>query len=260
MSASTHPPRTRVVLRLPIDTTSLPALAEHRVFVDARRMTGDQLGELAALPDLQFLELSGAEVDLSPLDASATLRHLHLDNPARLDGLDRLTQLTSFGLYYLPRISTLDQIGQLVGLHSLSISTPPSYDASRKCHRVKSLAPLATLTRLQRLVMRGILPERDRLHPLEALVALQTLEVTHVFEFTVEDYAGLARALPNTSGHCLVPFFEATWAGTCKRCGGPRVALTAPPPRTSRTLCPNCQRKRLDAHVERWNNALGVTS
>src|SRR3954469_22472911 len=124
MSASTHPPHKRVVLRPPIDTTSLPSLSEHRVFVDARRITRGELGDLAALPDLQFLELSGAEVDLSPLAASATLRHLHLDNPARLDGLDRLKQLTSFGLYYLPRINRLDQIGELGDLHSLLVSTP----------------------------------------------------------------------------------------------------------------------------------------
>lgn len=259
MSASSHPAPKRVVVRLPIDPT-LTALSEHRVFVDARRVTSVQLSELAALPDLQFLELSGPAIDLSPLAASATLRDLHLDNPARLDGLDRLKQLTSFGLYYLPRIKALDQIGELGELHSLWISTPPSYDASRKCHRVQSLAPLAKLSRLQRLVLRGILPERDRLQPLETLASLQTLEVTHVFDFAVEDYAGLARALPNTSGHCLVPFFEASWAGTCDRCGGARVALTAPPPRTSRTLCPRCQRDRLDAHVERWNHALGVTS
>lgn len=260
MSAPSRLPGKRVVLKFPIDARRLPVLAGHRVFVDARRFTSVELEELAALPDLEFLELSGVEVDLSPLAAVAPLRHLHLDNPARLDGVDQLQQLTSFGLYYLPRITSLDQIGQLGHLHSLLISTPPGYDPSRKCHRVQSLAPLATLGLLQRLVLRGILPERDRLRPLERLAGLQTLEVTHVFDFTVQDYARLARALPNTSGHCLVPFFEASWAGTCNRCGGARVALTAPPPRTPRMLCRACQRDRLDAHVERWNNAFGATN
>jgi len=64
MSASSHPAPKRVVVRLPIDPT-LTALSEHRVFVDARRVTSVQLGELAALPDLQFLELSGPAIDLS---------------------------------------------------------------------------------------------------------------------------------------------------------------------------------------------------
>jgi len=257
--ASLQPSRKRVVLRFPIDPTRLPALADHRAFVDARQLTNLELGELAALPDLEFLELSGTETDLSPLASSPTLRHLSLDNPAHLDGLGRLKQLTSFGLYYLPRIHALDQVGELHNLQSLAISTPPSYDASRKCHRVQSFAPLARLPHLRQLVMRGILPDTDRLRPLEALVSLQTIEVTHVFAFTMEDYASLARAVPNASGHCLVPFFEAAWTGLCSRCGGARVALTAPAPRTSRTLCPRCQRKRLDAHVERWNIALGVT-
>ena len=257
MSASSQPVRSRVVLRFPIDAAALPTLSGHRVFVDARRVTSSELGELAALPGLEFLELSGPEIDLSPLAASATLRHLHLDNPARLDGLHRLTQLTSFGLYYLPRIDVLDQVSELGNLRSLLVSTPPGYDASRKCHRVQSLAPIARLAQL--LVLRGILPDRDGLRPLEALVALQTLEVTHVFAFAVHDFARLARALPNTSGHCLVPFFQASWAANCRRCGGARVALTAPPPRAPRTLCPGCQRERLNAHVERWNAALAVT-
>ena len=213
MSGSSLPVGNRVVLRFPIDAAAPPALSGHRVFVDARRVTSAELGELAALPGLEFLELSGPEIDLSPLAASATLRHLHLENPARLDGLHRLKQLTSFGLYYLPRIDVLDQVSELGNLRSLLISTPPGYDASRKCHRVQSLAPIARLAQLQRLVLRGILPDRDGLRPLEALVALQTLEVTHVFAFTVQDYARLARALPNTSGHCLVPFFAGELGG-----------------------------------------------
>src|SRR4051794_7246628 len=100
--ASLQPSRKRVVLRFPIDPTRLPALADHRVFVDARQLTNLELSELAALPELEFLELSGTETDLSPLASCPTLRHLSLDNPAHLDGLGRLKQLTSFGLYYLP--------------------------------------------------------------------------------------------------------------------------------------------------------------
>src|SRR4051812_6018359 len=122
MSAPSQPVRSRVILRFPIDIAALPRLSEHRVFVDARRVTGAELGELAALPGLEFLEMSGPEIDLSPLAASATLRHLHLDNPARLDGLHRLKQLTSFGLYHLPRIDGLEQVGELGNLRSLLIS------------------------------------------------------------------------------------------------------------------------------------------
>ena len=64
---------------------------------------------------------------------------------------------------------------------------------------------------------------------------------------------GLARALPSTRGNCLRPYYEAHWAGTCRRgCGQARVALTAPPPRSPRTLCPGCDRERLERHVGAW--------
>jgi hypothetical protein len=104
--------------------------------------------------------------------------------------------------------------------------------------------------------MRGILPDDRTLTPLYALTQLETLEVTHVYCFTLEDYARLAKALPNTKGHCLVPYFEASWTGLCSKCGGPRVALTGPPPRSRRLACPSCQAERLRRHEAEWNEIL----
>jgi hypothetical protein len=247
--------RRRIVLRFPLDPGSLSELSGQSVFIDAKRLGSAELGELSVLPGLESLELARAEADFSPLAACLTLRWLTLTDPASLDGVERLQQLTGLSLYHLPRLHAVDALRELRGLTSLRLSTPPSYDASRKYHHVRSLEPLAHLAKLQKLVLRGIMPDVDRLRPLEALRGLQTLEVTHVFAFDITDYTRLARALPNTSGHCLVPFFEATWAGRCPRCGANRVALTAPPPRTARTLCPACQRQRLEAHVTRWNAA-----
>src|SRR5262249_39058875 len=157
----------------------------------------------------------------------------------------------------LPRISSLDPIGRLTRLRTLAMSTPPGYDASRKCHDVETLAPLSALHALEKLTMRGILPARDRLRPLHTLARLQSLDVSHVYAFGLEDYAGLARALPHASGHCLQPYFSAEWAGRCSRCQSPRVVLTAPPPRTSRFVCSTCQADRLEAHVQKWNRVLG---
>ena len=202
------------------------------------------------------LELNGLHVSAAPLAGCDSLRELRLTAPSTLEGLALLQQLESLTLYYLPHIDSLEPVGELKNLRRLFVSTPPSYDASRKCHRVVSLAPLGRLSRLEQLTLRGILPDQDQLHPLERLSGLRTLEVTHVFAFGLEDYAGLARALPRTEGHCLVPYFEAHWTGSCRRCGGRRVALTAPPPRSARLLCPACNAPRLAAHVARWEQVV----
>src|SRR4030095_8997101 len=102
-----------------------------------------------------------------------------------------------------------------------------------------------------------ILPDDETLEPLHALTQLETLEITHVYTFALEDFARLARALPNTTGHCLVPYFTASWAGVCPKCGSARVALTAPPPRSPRMACPSCHADRLRRHEARWKEIAG---
>ena len=123
---------------------------------------------------------------------------------------------------------------------------PPGYDASRKCHLVETLAPLARLTALESLTMRGVLPDDRRLDPLHSLKTLRELAITHVYEFGLEDYAALARALPAARGHCLQPSFAASWAGTCKRCGVARVGVCSIRFRTflvtrTATGCTHCE-------------------
>jgi len=140
-------------------------------------------------------------------------------------------------------------------LRRLHLSTPPSYDASRKVHHVDSLEPLGHLRKLESLVMRGVLPTIGGLQPLHRLLLLRHLEITHVYVFPIAEYAQLARALPLEEGHCLVPYFEAPWTGSCKKWGRQRVALTAPWPRTPSVLCSVCNRERLDRHIEVWNRA-----
>jgi len=111
---------------------------------------------------------------------------------------------------------------------------------------------------IERLVADGSSPKRTSARsPLHVLKALREIAVTYVYAFGLEDYAALARALPETRGHCLEPYFAAYWAGTCKRCGTARVALTAPPPRTPRVVCPECGKRRLTEHVARWYAHVG---
>ena len=190
---------------------------------------------------------------LSALADLPRLQDLHLVDPGTLEGLEQLQRLIWLTLYHFPKIHSLTPIGTLTKLRSLLVSTPPSYDAPRRCHHVETLDPLGRLSHLEALTLRGVLPGEGRLDALGALKGLGELAITHVYAFDLEDYARLARALPSTRGNCLRPYYEAHWAGTCRRgCGQARVALTAPPPRSPRTLCPGCDRERLERHVSAW--------
>lgn len=234
-------------------------------FVNQRRQSMRMLeavgtaGGLAALaassPDAEAVRVCKLRDPLLPFAGLSSLRHLEIHDPLTLDGLDHLTQLSSLTIYSFPRVHSLEPLGGLTELRRLQLSTPPSYDASRKVHHVDSLEPVGRLRNLEWLVMRGVLPTIGGLHPLHRLLHLRELEITHVYGFAMDEYAQLARGLPLVRGHCLLPYFEATWTGSCKKCGRQRVALTAPRPRTASVLCPACNRDRLERHIGAWNRA-----
>jgi len=252
----------RVVLREPpLDVGELAQYqSASRVRVAGSTFKATDLSALAVLPHLTHLEISGARVNLGGLANLQNLRSLSLDDPRTLDGLESLTQLKDLTVYCFSHIRSLAPVGKLAQLEKLYVSTPPSYDASRKCHEVESLAPISDLKQLCSLVMRGTLPDDRTLKPLHTLTQLETLEITHVYCFGLEDYASLALALPKTTGHCLQPYFEANWAPPCRKCGRRRVVLTGPPPRCPRFLCPDCNSAKLAQHVDKWEAIAGVRS
>jgi hypothetical protein len=217
-------------------------------------MTASDLEAVAREADVVRLRIVGLKQSLGPLERLVSLRELELVDPRTIDGLDRLQHLEALTLYAIAHVSSLAPVAKLTNLRKLLVSTPPGYDASRKCYEIESLEPIASLTRLEKLTMRGIMPRAGRLKPLERLNSLRNIGITHVYVFEIEDYAQLARALPDAQGHCLQPVFQAPWAGMCSHCGGARVAFTAPPPRSPRTACPVCDRARIERHVNAWNS------
>ena len=146
----------------------------------------------------------------------------------------------------------------LPALRAISMSTIPSWDASRRCLTVESLEPLCRLERLESLSLMGVSPLDARLDWLQQLKTLKYLHISHVFQFQIEDYAALARALPEAAGHCLLPYYAMPHLPLrCKRCGGEVVFITGPRPRARHQLCPICDERKLQAHEAQWNAALG---
>ena len=223
------------------------------ISLDGRRLSVADLYAVAARPDVTRVRIFALKQSLAPLAPLMSLRHLELTDPYVLDGLDHLEQLESLMLYAFPRITSLDLVGTLTSLKKLMLSTPPGDDASRSYYEVESFDPLARLSSLESLTMRGIVPKSGGLEPIYRLTQLRRVDITHVHVFGLEDYARLAAALPLAEGHCLQPVHEAQWAGTCPRCGSARSALTAPPPHGPKTACPICDRERIERHLAAWN-------
>ena len=194
---------------------------------------------------------------LAPLRALRRLQALELDDPPTLSGLDSLSDLKCLVLRHFRRIRSLSLVEPLSRLRVLSMSTIPSWDASRRCLEVDSLEPCSRLSGLESLCLMGVRPLKGRLEPLQRLVSLKYLHISHVYQFELEDYAALARALPNASGHCLQPYYALPHLGLrCKRCGEEMVFLTGPRPRTRHQLCPKCNKHKLEGHVQLWNDAV----
>lgn len=223
------------------------------ISLDGRRISVADLYAVAARPDVTRVRIFALQQSLAPLAPLLSLHHLELTDPFVLDGLDQLEQLESLMLYAFPRITSLDLVGSLPHLEKLILSTPPGYDASGKCYEVESFEPLARLTQLESLTIRGVVPKIGGLEPLHRLPQLRRVDITHVRVFGLEDFARLAAALPLTEGHCLQPVYEASWAGDCPRCTSARVVLTAPPPHRPKIACPICDRERIERHLTAWN-------
>ena len=215
----------------------------------------------AARPDIMsasWLDLSEVrDTDLSFLRANRSLRVLYVGNAYSLRGIDALSQVRELRLIHIPKVHSLGPLAELPDLQALVIATPPSWDASRRCIEVESLAPLSRLKNLVRLDLCGVLPLDRTLAPLCRLVNLRYLLISHVYAFGVGDYAELARRLARTVGACLRPCYSMGFETPCRRCGNQTVFLTGPRPRARRQLCLDCDRTKLEEHIGRWNELTG---
>jgi hypothetical protein len=249
------------------DHVSSPRCPRQPMMPNAPRMIGDRLlfscrmEVVADRPDImsaRALEMTAVrDTDIAFLRGNPNLRVLYLVEAQTLQGIAALPQIRELVLLHIPKVRSLEPLAALRDLEVLTISTPPSWDASRRCIEVDSLDPLKKLAGLIALSLTGVRPLHGGLRPLRELKGLRRLEVSHVYDFGLEDYAELAAHLPSTAGACLQPCFSMGFAMPCRKCGRQTVFLTGPRPRTRRYLCVVCDRSRLEEHIARWNTASG---
>jgi hypothetical protein len=216
------------------------------------------LEELSRFPRLSVVRLVEPRItSLAPLKHLPNLQALSMDDPPVLNGLEGLRNLRCLTMRHFRRINSLSSVAALPELRALSLSTIPSWDASRRCLQVESLEPLREAVALESLALMGVWPQDGRLDALHSLAKLKFLHISAVYGFSLEQYAALRRSLPNARGHCLEPFFKLPQVILrCKRCGEELVFLTGPRPRTRRQLCPKCHAHKLEEHIRQWKAAL----
>ena len=117
---------------------------------------------------------------LAPLSKLSGLESLELDDPLMISGIERLTSLTCLVLRHFRRVKSLAPLSALSNLRAISMSTIPSWDASRRCLEVDSLEPLRKLVNLESLRLMGIKPLDRRLDPLHDLTNLKPSHLARV--------------------------------------------------------------------------------
>ena len=200
------------------------------------------------LPRLTTLSVRHADAgDLQFLSKLATLETLTVwqcPKLKRLDGVERLTRLTSLYFNDLGAIETLAPLAGLTGLKILALT-----GGIDKTQTLPPLAPLKALGGLEELHLTLAKVVDGDLSPLIDLKRLGKLELSPR-NFEPDELARLAAAHPFYLRALLaLPDFD-TWNGApgCETCKGRRKVLFL---RRKKLLwCPRCEAAKLAAQVE----------
>jgi hypothetical protein len=169
-----------------------------------------------------------------------------LDSFAPLAGLSGLKKLE---VTHFAKVHSLRPIGQLASLKFLTLTTLGSW--YNKKQLVDTFRPLAKLSKLQVLDLRGVLAEDGKLAPLGALVNLDELYISNFYP--QEELARLAGHLPHVRGCWFLSPFVKMDGDNCRKCRKTKVMLSGSDIRPG-IICPECQRIKFDDCVSRFQD------
>jgi len=114
--------------------------------------TQHDLEAIATIPAITCVSLAMPRItSLAPLCKLSGLESLELDDPPTIVGIEGLISLECLVLRHFRRITNLAPLSSLSNLRAVSMSTIPSWDASRRCLEIDSLKPLRKLVNLESL-------------------------------------------------------------------------------------------------------------
>lgn len=108
--------------------------------------------------------------------------------------LGKLEKLRFLRIMHIPKISDVGPLARLAQLTSLSLSTLPSWDASRKTTTIQSLEPLTAIPRLAHLELLGVCPPDKLLGPIEKCTHLETARFSHYPQAEIDRFFSKTRA------------------------------------------------------------------
>lgn len=157
------------------------------------------LDEIAAMPALEMLSLQRVTAtDLQPLARLRQLRRLVVRDATRVLDLEwtRALALESLGLENLRSVDSLEPLADQRGLRGLGVE-----GAMWTAMRVRSLAPLRELERLEYLFLTNLRVHDGSLRPLHGLARLRFLQCARYY--AGGEFAALAAARPELQGNWL---------------------------------------------------------
>lgn len=127
---------------------------------------------------------------LAPVKSFVNLKTLIINGLPDADPswLSELTQLEYLWIQNPSKIKSLGFLRPLNKLHSLSLSTPPSWDTSKKVIEVESLAPIAELAELRNIELFGVFDASKSLAALKQCKNLERARFNGYAKSTTEDF------------------------------------------------------------------------
>ncbi len=124
---------------------------------------------------------------------------------ASLAAISSLSRLRYIRIVHLPKITSLEPLGGLQHVESLSLSTLPTWDSSGKATVVKSLAPIASMLSLRHIELFGVRNNDGSLSDLEHCTNLRSARFS---QYAVSEVERFFNATGATNAFIPPPSFE----------------------------------------------------